>query len=115
MLLAATCRQRQQFRTRQNDKATDVVLVIDRSGSMSQPDVGSGTTKLTAALNAVENFGDMMDTARTDGQVNTIGVVSYSDNATVDLPMTNVDTHLLDAVGPFETAKNNIAATSNTL
>src|SRR6266404_4241436 len=64
----------------QNEKATDVVLVIDRSGSMSDPDVGSGTSKLTAALNAMENFGDMMNTARTDGQVNTIGVVSYSDN-----------------------------------
>jgi hypothetical protein len=95
----------------QNEKATDVVLVIDRSGSMSEPDVGSGTPKLTAALNAVENFGDMMDTARTDGQVNRIGVVSYSDNATIDLNMTNVDTHLLDPGGLFETAKSNIAAT----
>jgi len=95
----------------QNEKATDVVLVIDRSGSMSEPDVGSGTPKLTAALNAVENFGDMMDTARIDGQVNTIGVVSYSDTATVDLPMTNVDTHLLDPGSTFENAKNSIAAT----
>lgn len=95
----------------QNEKATDVVLVIDRSGSMSEADVGSGTPKLTAALNAVENFGDMMDTARSDGQVNTIGIVSYSDNATVDLPMTNVDSHLLDPGSPFENAKNNISAT----
>jgi hypothetical protein len=94
----------------QNEKATDVVLVIDRSGSMSEPDVNSGKSKLAAALDAVENFGDMMDTARTDGQVNRIGIVSYSDNATTDLNMTNVDTHLLDSGGPFETAKNNISA-----
>jgi hypothetical protein len=93
----------------QNEKATDVVLVIDRSGSMSEPDVASGLSKLTAALNAAENFGDMMNTARSDGQVNTIGIVSYSDSATSDLAMTNVDTHLLDAGGPFETAKAHVA------
>lgn len=94
----------------QNEKATDVVLVIDRSGSMADPDVGSGLPKLTAALNAVENFGDMMDTARTDGQANTIGIVSYSDNVTVDLPMTTADTHLLDPGSPFENAKAHIGA-----
>src|SRR5437867_7113284 len=94
----------------QDEKATDVVLVIDRSGSMSLPDTGSGTSKLTAALNAVENFGDLLDTARSDGQKNRIGVVSYSDNATIDMPMTDADTHLLDPGGPLETAKNNIAA-----
>jgi hypothetical protein len=94
----------------QDDRATDVVLVIDRSGSMSQPDVGSGTSKLTAALNAVEDFADMLDTNRTDGQKNRIGVVSYSDNASIDMQMTDADPNLLAVNGPLETAKNNIAA-----
>ncbi|HMF91364.1 MAG TPA: vWA domain-containing protein [Candidatus Angelobacter sp.] len=97
----------------QDQKAVDVVLVIDRSGSMSQPDSGGGT-KLQAALNAVDNFADLMDTNRTDGQVNRLGVVSYSDNATIDMAMTNVDTHLRDPGGPLKTAIANITATGAT-
>ena len=95
----------------QDEKAVDVVLVIDRSGSMSEPDVGSGTTKLSAALNAVENFADMLDKNRTDAQINRVGVVSYSDNANIDLPMTNVDIHLLDAGGPLKNALTSIGST----
>jgi hypothetical protein len=94
----------------QDSKAGDVVLVVDRSGSMSQPDSGGGT-KLQAALNAVDNFADLLDTNRTDAQVNRVGVVSYSNSATVDMPMTNVDTHLRDAGGPLKTAISNITAT----
>lgn len=94
----------------QDEKAVDVVLVIDRSGSMSDPDSGGGT-KLQAALNAVDNFADLMDTNRTDGQINRLGVVSYSDNATIDMAITNVDTHLRDPGGPLATAISNITAT----
>jgi hypothetical protein len=74
----------------QNLKAVDVVLVIDRSGSMSEPD-SSGSTKFTAALNAVQNFADLMDTNRSDAVKNRLGVVSYSSGASVDLPLTETD------------------------
>src|SRR5262249_56819089 len=56
----------------------------------------------------------LMDTNRTDGQVNRLGVVSYSDNATIDMAMTNVDTHLRDPGGPLKTAIANITATGAT-
>ena len=92
----------------QDAKAVDVVLVIDRSGSMSDPDSGGGT-KLQAALNAVDNFADLMDNNRTDGQINRLGVVSYSDNATVDMNLTNVDTHLRDPGGPLKNALSSIS------
>ena len=97
----------------QNQKAVDVVLVIDRSGSMAEPDSGGGT-KLQAALNAVDNFADLMDTNRTDGQVNRLGVVSYSDSASIDMGMTNVDTHLRDVGGPLKNAIASITATGAT-
>jgi hypothetical protein len=94
----------------QDQKATDVVLVIDRSGSMSESDSGGGT-KLQGALDAVGYFADLMNTSRADGQVNRVGVVSYSDNATTDMALTNTDSHLKDPGGPLETAISNIAAT----
>lgn len=95
----------------QDSKAVDVVLVIDRSGSMSDPDLGSGTSKLQGALHAVDSFADLMDTNRTDGQVNRIGVASYSDSTTIDMGMTNVDSHLRDAGGPLQLALSKITST----
>jgi hypothetical protein len=95
----------------QDSKAADVVLLIDRSGSMSDPDMGSGTSKLQAALHAVDSFADLMDKNRTDGEVNRIGVVSYSDSATIDMGMTNVDTHLRDPGGPLQLALSHITST----
>jgi hypothetical protein len=64
----------------QRINATDVMVVIDRSGSMNALDA-SGETKLAAALEAAELFGDLMENDRPDGQVNRIGVVSYASNA----------------------------------
>ncbi len=94
----------------QDVKAVDVVVVLDRSGSMSDPDA-SGGTKLQAALDAAQNFAGLLETARTDGQVNRIGLVSFSNAATADLAMTNADSHLLDAGGPLATALGSISAT----
>ena len=74
----------------QNLKAVDIVLVIDRSGSMSELD-SSGSTKFTAALNAIQNFADLMDTSRADGVKNRLGVVSYSSGTSIDLPLTETD------------------------
>jgi von Willebrand factor type A domain len=94
----------------QDVKAVDVVVVVDRSGSMSDPDP-SGSSKLSAALTAVDNFADLLEEGRTDGQSNRIGIVSYSDTVSTDMSMTNVDATLRNAGGPLATALTNIAAT----
>ncbi|HEV2704915.1 MAG TPA: thioredoxin domain-containing protein [Pyrinomonadaceae bacterium] len=93
----------------QNLKAVDVVLVIDRSGSMSEPDSG-GSTKFAAALNAVDNFADLLDINRTDGQQNRIGIVSYSNTASVNMPLTVADANLRAPGGPLATAISNLNA-----
>ena len=87
----------------QDVKAVDVVLVVDRSGSMSDPDP-SGVSKLQAALAAVDNFADLMETSRTDGQTNRLGVVSYSNAATTNMPMTVADASLRAPGGALATA-----------
>jgi len=94
----------------QDSKAVDVVVIVDRSGSMGDPDIGSGTTKLQAAVSALDLFGDLLENGRTDGFQNRIGVVSYSDSATTNMPLTNVDATLRNPGGPFDTAKNTITS-----
>ncbi len=64
----------------QDINATDVMVVVDRSGSMNELD-STGDSKLTAALEAADLFADLMEDARADGQTNRIGVVSYASNA----------------------------------
>ena len=97
-------------RSWQNLKAVDVVLVIDRSGSMSEPDSG-GSTKFVAALNAIQNFADLMDTNRADGQINRVGIVSYSGGpaATIDMALTDADSSLL--TGPVADAITDLTTT----
>jgi Mg-chelatase subunit ChlD len=97
------------IRAWQDSKAVDVVVVVDRSGSMSDPD-SSGSTKLEAALAALDNFADLLEDGRSDGVANRIGVVSYSDSATTNLGMTAVDANLRVALGPFDNAKTAIAS-----
>lgn len=93
----------------QDHKAVDIIIVIDRSGSMSDPAVSGGTsTKLDAALESAEMFADMMETVRTDGQQNRIGIVSYSSTATLDMSLTNTDASLLSPGGALMTALDNI-------
>lgn len=93
----------------QDAKAVDVVLVIDRSGSMTEPDAGGGT-KWEAALTAVDNFADLLEDERDDNQTNRIGIVSFSNTASIDLPMTDVDATLRDPGGPFDTAVDALTA-----
>ena len=93
----------------QNVKAVDVVVVVDRSGSMSDPD-SSGSTKLQAALTAVDNFADLLEDNRTDGQVNRIGLVSFSNGVSTDMPMTNAGPTLRAPGGPLETGIANITS-----
>ncbi|HXO19317.1 MAG TPA: vWA domain-containing protein [Thermoanaerobaculia bacterium] len=87
----------------QDSKAVDVVVVLDRSGSMGDPD-SSGVSKLAAALTAVDNFADLLETSRTDGQVNRMGLVSFSDGAVQNMAMTAADGTLRNVGGPLETA-----------
>ena len=87
----------------QNANATDVMLVVDRSGSMNGTDA-TGTTKLDAALEAADIFADLLDHSRSDGQVNRLGVVSYASNAadaSRNLSPVDVDDTLRDPGGPF--------------
>lgn len=78
----------------QDHKAVDVVVVIDRSGSMGDPDP-SGVSKLEAAVRATEYFADMLDHQGADGQVNRIGLVTYSGAAAPKLPLTDAVPGLL--------------------
>jgi hypothetical protein len=92
----------------QDQKAVDVVVIVDRSGSMSDLD-SSGVTKLDAALAALDNFADLLEDGRADNVKNRIGVVSYSDTATTNLIMTEVTPALRTPGGDFDDAKTDIA------
>lgn len=93
----------------QDSKAVDVMLVIDRSGSMSEPDSGGGT-KLSAALAASDYFADLLEDGRSDGQRNRIGIVTYSDAANLALSLTEANASLRNPGGPFATALASVAA-----
>ncbi len=88
----------------QDVNATDVVVAIDRSGSMKAKDK-AGKTKIEAAVEAADLFADLLDSARPDGKVNRLGVVSYSTaaaDAAKNLTLTPA-TSLGGAGGPLET------------
>jgi hypothetical protein len=93
----------------QDSKAVDVVVVVDTSGSMSAPDA-TGISKLQAAVNAVDTFGDLLEDVRTDGQTNRIGIVTYSDGPVTALPMTSVTPTLRAPGGAFRLALDGIVA-----
>lgn len=101
------------MRAWQNVKATDVVLVIDRSGSMSAPS-GTGTgSRLDNAKEAADLFADLLEDGRSDGAVNRIGFVSYSNNASnaaFNLPLQDVTPTLRDPAGAFATKLASLAA-----
>jgi hypothetical protein len=67
-------------RSWQNVHATDIMLVLDRSGSMNEAD-SAGNTKLQRAVEAADLFGSLVDSTRPDGQTNRLGLVSYSSAA----------------------------------
>jgi hypothetical protein len=67
--------------------AVDIVLVIDRSGSMSAT-VPDGDTKLQKAVEASKLFGAMVR-GSTNSIENRIGLVSFSSTATNEMGLTN--------------------------
>jgi len=93
----------------QDHTATDIILVLDKSGSMGEPDSG-GMTKLEAAVQSARMFADILDNNRADGQVNRIGIVTFSSTATLNLPLTDAGPALLNPGGPLDTALNAISA-----
>ncbi len=86
----------------QDFQAVDLMIVIDRSGSMSDPDP-TGVSKLEAAVRASEYFAALMDNAFESGD-HRIGLVTYSGSATQKLPLTPVVPGLTDAGGAFANA-----------
>lgn len=101
----------------QDRKPVDVMVVIDRSGSMLDPAVGGGT-KLDAALEALDMFAALLDDCESDPAspaacdlaANRIGVVSYSDGVSAELELTEADETLRSLGGPIPTAIADIAA-----
>ena len=69
------------MRAWQDVNAVDVMVVIDRSGSMSAPSGPACGTRLDNAVEAADMFADLLEEGRSDGQANHIGIVSYSSNA----------------------------------
>ncbi len=63
---------------------SNTMLIIDRSGSMNEQDASSGT-KISNAKIAANNFVDL--TAKNNN--NEVGLVSFSNNATLDSPLTS--------------------------
>ncbi|MEA2488408.1 MAG: hypothetical protein QOH21_200, partial [Acidobacteriota bacterium] len=59
---------------------------------------------------AMDLFGDLLENGRSDGIPNRIGVVSYSDTATVNMALTNVDANLRNPGSPFDNAKTAITS-----
>lgn len=89
---------------------TDVVIALDRSGSMSQPsEADSSVTKMDAAKSAAALFADLIE----DEQGHTTGVVSYSSTASVppDLGLTAADSTLMTTV---QSAMGGISASGAT-
>ncbi|HEX5758586.1 MAG TPA: vWA domain-containing protein [Thermoanaerobaculia bacterium] len=94
----------------QDLNATDVMLVLDRSGSMDELDA-TGASKLDAALEAAGLFGELLEDARGDGQTNHIGIVSYaSDAADPDRNLSPIDAGPGLLAGPFQDVLDEIAA-----
>jgi hypothetical protein len=96
----------------QDINAVDVMVVVDRSGSMNAADV-TGVSKLDASLEALDMFADLLEEGRSDGQTNRLGIVSYATNAADaarNLPLTDVDATLRDPAGPYDTAVDAIDA-----
>jgi RHS repeat-associated protein len=77
--------------------AVDVALVVDKSGSMTS-DAGSSLTRIAAARVACTNFVQSLN--YTNDQV---GILTFSDNATIDQTLTNDRPSLLHRVGQIAT------------
>ncbi|KAK0648402.1 hypothetical protein B0T16DRAFT_455880 [Cercophora newfieldiana] len=69
------------------DRQRDVVLVLDRSGSMTLPDQGIGRVKMEVARDAAELFVQLLR----PGLETRVGLVSFSSNAVLHQQIASVD------------------------
>lgn len=77
----------------------DIVLIMDRSGSMSGD-------KIEAARGAARAFAELLDVRH-----HRLGLVSFSDNATVDVPLTTAVAAVVDGLEAIQTGgETNMAA-----
>ena len=94
------------IRAWQDMQAVDVTLLIDRSGSMSGASGTGSGTRLDNAVEAADMFADLLEEGRSDGAVNRVGIVSYSSNASnasLNMPLQDVDINLRNPGGAFAT------------
>ena len=80
----------------------DVMIVFDRSGSMSQQGVGSPNTKLVDAKNAANTLIGQLDSSK-----DRVGLVSFSDTGTLNSALTSSFSTVTSAI-------NGLTANGNT-
>lgn len=84
---------------RDDETSSDIVLVVDRSGSMNK-DASGGGSRMDAAKSAAIKFAD---TLLADESVKTrIAVVSYSSSVTVDQALTDDREAIVNAINALE-------------
>ncbi|RVU53971.1 Cna B-type domain-containing protein, partial [Anaerosphaera multitolerans] len=84
---------------RDDETSSDIVLVVDRSGSMNK-DASGGGSRMDAAKSAAIKFAD---TLLSDESVKTrIAVVSYSSSVTVDQALTDDREAIVNAINALE-------------
>lgn len=76
---------------------SNTMLIIDRSGSMSEQD-GSSGTKISNAITAADNFVDLTS----QNPQNEIGLVSFSNSATTNSPLTTDYTSVKSQIGTLK-------------
>lgn len=77
--VAVTCRAELQLPN------TDVMFVLDTTGSMAETNPGDSTSKIVSLRAAVQNFYQTLENARTSGSVIRYGFVPYSESVNVGL------------------------------
>ena len=77
--VAVTCRAELQLPN------TDVMFVLDTTGSMADTNPGDTTSKIVSLRSAVQNFYQTLENARTSGSVIRYGFVPYSESVNVGM------------------------------
>jgi len=79
------------------DLELDIMLVIDKSGSMNEKEPGDEYSKIYYAKEAAKAFVDQLNMAYAR-----IGLVSFSTEATLDIQLTNNSTEIKSAIDAIE-------------
>lgn len=79
----------------------DIILVMDRSGSMNSKETPSGQTKIQAAKSALNSVADLV--AQAGNLNNRVALVTFSSDTTLDQPLTNDYNRLKVAINSIGT------------